>query len=104
MKHLKLTLKELIKLLLPLEDDYYDIALDMGFDGDIEDLDESFVEEFFEEYNPVTKYVFKNELGRKESRLFEALVAVPLDKLHIYATAENLLKRRKRPSSAASSQ
>ena len=90
----KIIKKELIKLLLPLEDDYYDIALDMGFDGDIEDLDESFIEEFFEEYNPVTKYVFKNELGRKESRLFEALVAVPLDKVHIYAAAEKLLKRQ----------
>ena len=90
----KIIKKELLKLLLPLEDDYYDIALDMGFDGDIEDLDESFVEEFFEEYNPVTKYVFKNELGRKESRLFEALVAVPLDKVHIYAAAEKLLKRQ----------
>lgn len=90
--------KELSKILDPLVEDYYDIALDMGFDGDIEDLDESFIEEFFEEYSPVTKYVFKNELGRKESRLFESLVAVPLDKVHSYKTAEKLLARQVKQS------
>ena len=94
----KIIRKELVKLLLPLEDEYYDIALDLGFDGDLEDLDESFIEEFFEEYNPVTKYVFKNELVRKESRLFESLVAVPLDKVHSYKTAEKLLVRQVKQS------
>lgn len=94
----KIIRKELVKLLLPLEDEYYDIALDLGFDGDLEDLDESFIEEFFEEYNPVTKYVFKNELVRKESRLFESLVAVPLDKVHSYKTAEKLLARQVKQS------
>ncbi len=94
----KIIRKELVKLLLPLEDEYYDIALDMGFDGDLEDLDESFIEEFFEEYNPVTRYVFKNELVRKESRLFESLVAVPLDKVHSYKTAEKLLVRQVKQS------
>lgn len=94
----KIIRKELVKILLPLEDEYYDIALDLGFDGDLEDLDESFIEEFFEEYNPVTKYVFKNELVRKESRLFESLVAVPLDKVHSYKTAEKLLVRQVKQS------
>lgn len=94
----KIIRKELMKLLLPLEDEYYDIALDLGFDGDLEDLDESFIEEFFEEYNPVTKYVFKNELVRKESRLFESLVAVPMDKVHSYKTAEKLLVRQVKQS------
>lgn len=94
----KIIRKEMVKLLLPLEDEYYDIALDMGFDGDLEDLDESFIEEFFEEYNPVTKYVFKNELVRKESRLFESLVAVPLNKVHSYKTAEKLLVRQVKQS------
>ena len=94
----KIIRKELVNLLLPLEDEYYDIALDMGFDGDLEDLDESFIEEFFEEYNPVTKYVFKNELVRKESRLFESMVAVPLDKVHSYKTAEKLLVRQVKQS------
>lgn len=94
----KIIRKEMVKLLLPLEDEYYDIALDLGFDGDLEDLDESFIEEFFEEYNPVTKYVFKNELVRKESRLFESLVAVPLDKVHSYKTAEKLLVRQVKQS------
>ena len=94
----KIIRKELVKILLPLEDEYYDIALDMGFDGDLEDLDESFIEEFFEEYNPVTKYVFKNELVRKESRLFESLVAVPMDKVHSYKTAEKLLVRQVKQS------
>ncbi len=94
----KIIKKELVNVLAPLEEMYYDIALDMGFDGDPEDLDESFIEEFFEEYNPVTKYVFKNELSRKESRLFESLVADALDRNHSYKTAEKLLVRQVKQS------
>lgn len=94
----KIIKKELVNILAPLEEMYYDIALDMGFDGDPEDLDESFIEEFFEEYNPVTKYVFKNELSRKESRLFESLVADALDRNHSYKTAEKLLVRQVKQS------
>ncbi len=86
--------KELVKIAPQIEEEYYDIALDMGFDGDIRDLDESFVEEFFEEYGPVTKYVFRNEMDRKESRLFESLVANTLDKSQSYKTAEKLLVRQ----------
>ena len=71
-----------------------DEALALGFDGDIRDLDEAWIEEFFDEYNPVTKYVFSNELGRKKSRLFEALVASAAEKHKIYQTAENLLLRQ----------
>ena len=72
----------------------YDEALALGFDGDLEDLDEAWIEEFFEEYNPVTKYVFKNEIERKESRLFESLVASSLEKTQSYKTAENLLVKQ----------
>lgn len=90
----KIVFQEFTDILLLLEDEYYDIALDLGYDGDLEDLDESFIEEFFEEYNPVTKYVFKNELGRKESRLFESLIADAKDKVLSYQTAEKLLKRQ----------
>jgi SPP1 gp7 family putative phage head morphogenesis protein len=86
--------KEFAEVAIPIEEELYDEALDMGFDGDIRDLDESFVEEFFEEYNPVTKYVFRNEMDRKESRLFEALVASSVDRTHSYATAEKLLIRQ----------
>ena len=92
----KIVFQEFTEILPILEDEYYDIALNMGYDGDFEDLDESFIEEFFEEYNPVTKYVFKNELGRKESRLFESLIADAKDKIHSYKTAEFLLKRQVR--------
>ena len=90
--------KELIKIAPQIEEEYYDIALDMGFDGDMEDLDESFVEEFFEEYGPVTKYVFRNEMDRKESRLFESLVANTLEKSQSYKTAEKLLIRQVKQS------
>ena len=69
-------------------------AIDMGFDGDIRDLDEAWIEEFFDEYNPVTKYVFSNELDRKESRLFEALVSNVEERHKSYQTAENLLVRQ----------
>ena len=63
----------------------------MGFDGDIRNLDEAWVEEFFDLYNPVTKYVFSNEIDRKESRLFEALVSNELERLKSYAYAERLI-------------
>jgi SPP1 gp7 family putative phage head morphogenesis protein len=90
----KIILDEFTAVLNPLYEEIYDEALALGFDGDIEDLDEAWIEEFFDEYNPVTKYVFSNELGRKESRLFEALVASSAETIGSYKTAENLLARQ----------
>lgn len=90
----KIIAKEFTEIITPIEEELEAEALDMGFDGDIRDLDESFVEEFFDEYNPVTKYVFRNEMDRKESRLFESLVANAVDRTHSYATAEKLLVRQ----------
>lgn len=86
--------KEFIKALNPISEEIYLEALEVGFDGEIEDLDEGFIEDFFEEYNPVTKYVFSNEIGRKKSRLFESLVASTSEKHQNYKTAENLLARQ----------
>jgi SPP1 gp7 family putative phage head morphogenesis protein len=85
---------EFAAILNPIYQDIYDEAIDMGFDGDIRDLDEAWVEEFFEEYNPVTKYVFRNEIDRKKSRLFESLVASTAERTQSYKTAENLLVRQ----------
>jgi SPP1 gp7 family putative phage head morphogenesis protein len=94
----KVVKNEFLSILTPLYREIYDEALALGFDGDLRDLDEAWIEEFFDEYNPVTKYVFKNEIGRKEARLFEDLVAVMntpgADKVQSYKTAENLLKRQ----------
>ena len=90
----KTILNEFLSILNPLYQEIYDEALALGFDGDMRDLDQAWVEEFFEEYNPVTKYVFSNELDRKESRLFEALVASSAEKIQSYKTAENLLTRQ----------
>ena len=90
----KIILNEFTAILNPLYQEIYDEALALGFDGDIRDLDEAWIEEFFDEYNPVTKYVFSNELSRKESRLFEALVASTAEKIQSYKTAENLLTRQ----------
>ena len=90
--------KEFVAILNPLYQEIYDEAASLGFDGDMEDLDEAWIEEFFDEYNPVTKYVFSNEMGRKQSRLFEALVATRdttnANKIQSYKTAENLLNRQ----------
>lgn len=90
--------KEFLAILNPLYKEIYDEALALGFDGDLRDLDEGWIEEFFDEYNPVTKYVFKNEISRKESRLFEDLVAVTntpgSDTMQSYKTAENLILRQ----------
>ena len=90
--------KEYLKILQPLYQELYEEALALGFDGDPRDLDIGWLEEFFEEYNPVTKYVFRNELGRKESRLLEALVASSLEKAKSYQTAEKLLVRQVKQS------
>ena len=86
--------KEFFAILNPLYQEIYDEALALGFDGDLKDLDEAWIEDFFDEYNPVTKYVFNNEIERKESRLFEALVASSAEKVQSYKTAENLLVRQ----------
>jgi SPP1 gp7 family putative phage head morphogenesis protein len=83
--------KEFAEIINPIYQETYNEALEAGFEGDPRDLDESWIEEFFEEYNPVTKYVFNNEIGRKESRLFEALVASKEDKLQSYKASERLL-------------
>lgn len=83
--------KEFNAILNPLYQEIYDEALALGFDGDLRDLDEGWLEEFFNEYNPVTKYVFSNEMDRKESRLFEAIVASSAETMQSYKTAENLM-------------
>ncbi len=87
----KIVKNEFTAILNPIYQDIYDEAIDMGFDGDIRDLDEAWVEDFFDEYNPVTKYVFSNEIDRKKSRLFESLVASTVERTQSYKTAENLL-------------
>ena len=89
----KIIRNEFLAILNPLYREIYEEALALGFDGKPEELDEGWIEEFFEEYNPVTKYVFKNEMVRKKSRLFESVVA-STDRLGSYKTAENLLKRQ----------
>ena len=69
-------------------------AVELGFDGDLGDIDENWIQEFFEEYSPVSKYVFTNELERKFSRLFEALIADLESRLESYKTTENLIARQ----------
>ena len=86
--------KEFLAVLNPLYQEIYDEAIALGFDGDLRDLDEAWIEEFFDEYNPVTKYVFSNEIGRKESRLFESLVASTAERTQSYKTAESLIVRQ----------
>jgi SPP1 gp7 family putative phage head morphogenesis protein len=86
--------KEFLEIIDPIIQDVYAEAVDMGFDGDIRDLDEAWIEEFFEEYNPVTKYVFANEIERKKMRLFESLVADMPGKMQSYKIAEKLLTKQ----------
>ena len=86
--------KEYLAVLNPIYQEIYDEALALGFDGDLRDLDEAWIEEFFDEYNPVTKYVFSNEIDRKKSRLFEAVVANELDRLRSYKDAERLITQQ----------
>jgi SPP1 gp7 family putative phage head morphogenesis protein len=86
--------KEFLNILNPLYEEIYDEALSLGFDGDLRDLDEGWIEEFFDEYNPTTKYVFKNEIDRKQSYLFESLVADPVSRHQSYTKAEKYLVRQ----------
>ena len=83
--------QEFLKIINEIYQAIYDEAVDMGFDGDMRNLDEAWIDEFFDGYNPVTKYVFSNEIDRKESRLFEALVSNELERLQSYAYAERLI-------------
>jgi SPP1 gp7 family putative phage head morphogenesis protein len=87
-------IKELSAILNPLYQEIYDEALALGFDGDPRDLDEGWIEEFFDEYNPTTKYVFKNEIERKKSYLFEAVVADVGGRHQSYTKAEKYLARQ----------
>lgn len=86
--------KEFLNILNPLYEEIYDEALSLGFDGDLRDLDEGWIEEFFDEYNPTTKYVFRNEIDRKQSYLFESLVADPVSRHQSYTKAEKYLVRQ----------
>ena len=90
----KIIVNEFFKILNPLYKEIYDEAIALGFDGDLRDLDEAWIEEFFDEYNPVTKYVFSNEIDRKESYLFEAVVADIGTRPQSYAKAEKYLIRQ----------
>ena len=83
--------QEFLKIVNEIYQTIYDEVVAMGFDGDIRNLDEAWVDSFFDLYNPVTKYVFSNEIDRKESRLFEALVSNELERLKSYAYAERLI-------------
>ena len=90
----KIIKNEFLAILNPIYAEIYDEAVALGFDGDVRDLDEGWIEDFFDEYNPVTKYVFRNEIDRKKSRLFESLVASESERHKSYKTAENLIIRQ----------
>ena len=87
----KVVRQEFLKIINEIYQTIYNEAVDLGFDGDIRNLDDAWIDEFFDLYNPVTKYVFSNEIDRKESRLFEALVSNELERLKSYAYAEKLI-------------
>ena len=101
-KHINKLYKKIFKIikseLLAVANNIYaevaDEAVELGFDGDLGDIDEAWVEEFFKEYSPVTKYVFSNEIDRKKSRLFEALVADLEERLNSYETAEKQIVKQ----------
>ena len=83
--------EEFVSIFQALRQEVADEAKALGYDGDIQDLDEGWVEEFFEEYSPITKYVFINEIKRKESYLFEAVISSPETKNQSYLKAEKYL-------------
>ena len=84
----KIIKKEFLAIVNQIYQEIYDETISLGFDGDLRNLDEAWIDEFFDKYNPVTKYVFSNEIDRKKSYLFEALVSDPTVKHQSYAKAE----------------
>lgn len=91
---LKIIKQEFLAAVDPICADIYNETLSMGFEGEVREMGAAWIESFLDKYNPVTKYVFRNEIDRKESRLFEALVAVMEERYQSYVTAENLLVRQ----------
>lgn len=85
---------EFVAILGPLYDEIYEYAVSLGFKGTPEELDENWIERYFQEYNPTTKQVFKNEIDRKRSYLLEAVVADPETEFESYAKAERLLNNQ----------
>lgn len=85
---------ELLQAANTIYGEIYDEAVDMGFEGNRAELDENWVEANLTDYSSTTKYVFKNELERKRSRLFESIVADKGDsgaEADDYATSLNLV-------------
>lgn len=87
----KIVKKEFLAIANQIYQEIYDEAIALGFDGDLRNIDEAWIEEFFDKYNPVTKYVFSNEIDRKQSYLFEAIISDPTFILQSYAKAERLI-------------
>ncbi len=69
----------------------YDEAFEAGFDGTPDVLDEDWIDEFLNDYNPTTKYVFNNEIERKKQYLQEDIIAEPDDINQAYEKAEKRL-------------
>lgn len=90
----KIIKKEFLLVVDQICAEIYNETLSMGFEGEVREMGIDWLESFLEKYNPVTKYVFSNEIERKESRLFEALVSAMENRYASYATAENLLVRQ----------
>ena len=90
----KIIKKEFTQILNIIYQEIFEDTVSRGFDGSPKRLDEKWIDEFFSQYNPVTRYVFLNELDRKKSYLFESVVASPQAKHQSYAKAERLLKNQ----------
>jgi hypothetical protein len=86
--------QEFASVLNPIYQEIYNEVIELGYEGDSQELNILWLEKFFKEYNPVTKYVFLNEIDRKKSRLFESLVASTSERTHSYATAEKQLLKQ----------
>ena len=90
----KIIKNEFLSVVDSVCEEIYNETLSLGFEGEVREMGIAWIESFLDKYNPVTKYVFSNEIGRKESRLFEALVSDMASRYESYKTAENLLKRQ----------
>ena len=66
--------QEFLNVAKEIEQEIYDEVIALGFDGDLRDIDEAWIEEFFNAYNPVTKYVFSNEIDRKNHHRYSLLL------------------------------
>lgn len=87
----KIIKNEFLEIINQIYQETYSDAVEEGFDGEPKDLDEDWIDEFLNDYNPTTKYVFNNEVDRKKQYLQEDVLSDPNSTDQAYEKAKKRL-------------